>query len=111
MPCPYGCGALAFRDVKDSVNVIGHDHERVQLDAGEMAGNVIPARLNQFATFVQPYLTAGHLPEQAFPTVRADRHEIRAGLRVVVPFQPNGLAMPPLGIAPHVWSTAPPALP
>src|SRR5688572_17227559 len=43
-----------------------------------------------------------NIPEQAEPIVGADRHEIRPGLRVVVPWQTNRAALMPRGLVKHL---------
>ena len=65
------------------VNVVGHYHENVQLNSREMKRDSAPAFLHHSARTAQTRPATLNPTEKACPTEGADRHEVRALLRVV----------------------------
>jgi hypothetical protein len=76
---PYRIGGLGFgRQYDYAVQVVGHNDERVQDDAGADGRGPQPFVPGEAAVFAQPDAAAGDLPEQTIPAVGADGHEIDA---------------------------------
>ncbi len=74
----------------DSVQVIGHDHPRVQFEMGKMLWNCLPAIPRYLLPFIQPHLPIHDLAHQALPTLDTDGHEIGPGRPVVATGQAYG---------------------
>ena len=97
-----GCFAPTY----DSMKVIWHDDEGLQFSQREMARDILPTTLGDFARVIQPHFSIHDFAEQAFPSPRADRHEIRAGLGIVMSLQADGVAMVSLRVVSHHRSLA-----
>jgi len=95
--CPYSAG-----NHNDSVDVIGHDNERVKSDVGVMIRQVIPARLDSRAEGLKTDLAANDVAQDTLVVLDADGHEISTGLGVVVALQADGSATMLLNSALHV---------
>src|SRR3990172_7570162 len=89
MPCPYK---------HNSMHVVGHHHDDIRYGVWKMRRDFLPTCLDDFSGIVHSHLTIHHLAEQTSAVLRADGDEIRARLRVVVPFEPNRTAAAFLGI-------------
>jgi hypothetical protein len=85
----------------DRMDVVGHDHERVQFHIGPQDCRAQPLLLHDGAERAEMHVIIRDLPEQAFPAVRTDRQVIRTGPRIVVALQPDGPAAVDLRIVPH----------
>ncbi len=64
--------------------MIGHDNECIDIDVRIMGRDFIPNRLNHPTRIVQPHVPIHNFPEQAFPFLGADGHEIGPGLGIIV---------------------------
>lgn len=86
---PYDWG---LDDKKNTVNMVGHHHQRVQRHLWKMIGNLIPAGLGRSTRIIQPHLAINDITEQAFMPMRTNGDEIRPGRGIIVSRKPNGLA-------------------
>jgi hypothetical protein len=66
--------------------MIGHDHKFVGGDTRIKRRQVIPYRFNHSPRVIQSYVPVHHITQQTGATLRADRHEIRTSLRIIVSF-------------------------
>ena len=116
-PCPVatihfkaGTGACPY-DPYDSVEMVGHNHVAINFDTRVMIRQRLPCRLHQSPCIVQEHFPFPDLPEQGLPPLRAHRHKIRPGLRVIVIPQADGPATMNVRIvfhlAPHLSPTTP----
>ena len=86
--------------------MIRHYDERVQADAGPEAGATQPFLPGDAAPFVQADRAGGNVSEQAFPAVCAQRHEIRAGARIIVTAEAYGTAVVFVAVERHIGRSA-----
>jgi len=89
------CRCRGWRDDDDAVDVVRHHDERVQPYGGKMRRDRAPNGLGRHPGVVQAHPAVHDFPEQFAAAVRADRDEVRAGQRVVVPAQSERLATMP----------------
>lgn len=94
-PCDTG------GDDDDPVQMVWHNHERVQFRVGKMVRNIQPALYDKASRVIQPHLAVNHVTEQDFPVVRTDRHEVSPFLPVIIIAQTDGLPMVFLRVEPH----------
>jgi hypothetical protein len=50
----------------DSMNMIGHNHKRIQFGLQKMVWNFMPYKFNRLSYLIQSYFTINKIPEQAF---------------------------------------------
>ena len=81
---PYG-----FIDHDDAVNMVRHDHEGIQGDAGVMRRQGLPYPMQHPPGVVQVHAPIGEDAEPGRAPVRADGDEIGARLPVIVFGQAN----------------------
>src|ERR1700726_1968135 len=75
-----------------SVHVVGHYNEGVQINAVVMRRQLIPGLLHDRAHFTQSHIAVDDCPEEHGAIMYASLDEIRAGLRIIVAWQPPGAA-------------------
>ena len=90
-------GRPGGRPLRDStmakmLEMVGHHHPFVQLDFMPNFAGLHPFAGNDVPEGVQPHFPVVYIAEQAGAPLRAERDEIRARLRVVPSFQPDGFA-------------------
>jgi hypothetical protein len=61
------------------MNMIGHDHERINLNAGVMVWHFVPRRLNHPPDLIHDRLAVANLAEETLTVLGADGDEIRVG--------------------------------
>ena len=83
------------------MNMIGHRYKCININPGIMSWQFFPHRFNHPPSIVQPHLVIDKLPKEAFSVLRADGNEIRPGLAVIVPTEPDGSAVGFFWIRPH----------
>jgi hypothetical protein len=83
------------------MDMIWHDHVRIQRHVGNMLWNVSPTLHPNLPVRVQSHLAAHDLAEQALVAMRANRNEIRAGRCVVVPAKADRMSMVLERVVPH----------
>jgi len=74
----------------DTVDMVRHDHKRIQFDIGAEDAGANPFFVNNSSKRIHSHLPTHHLAKQTHPTLRADRNEIRARLGVIVTLQADG---------------------
>ena len=90
------------------MNVVGHDHERVQVQFAPDLLGCQPFREDDLPPGVPPHFAIDHLTQQALAAVHADRHEVGTGRGIVESGQPDRLAMVFVRIiADHLSSISP----
>ena len=67
--------------------MIGHDDKGINIHARVVKGQFPPDILHHPAGLVEVQGSVKDLPQQAFPVLRADRHEVGPGLGIVIAFQ------------------------
>jgi hypothetical protein len=67
-------------DYDDPVKMVRHYNEFVCFDVRISGGQIIPYVLDHLSRIIQPHFPINNIPEQAFPVLCADSHEIRPGL-------------------------------
>ena len=80
-------------DHNDSVHMIWHYHERIQFRSGKPAWQCLPNRPHHPSGIIQPHLSAIRTSQRARPIPRADRHEVRPWLGIVMSLEADGAAM------------------
>jgi len=85
MPCP-------FLDGEDAVEVIGHYHESLERDGGEVVGNIEPATASNFTGWSQMDHVILNLAEGAQFSERTNGYKIKAALGVVEVREADGAA-------------------
>ena len=83
--------SIAYDD--DAVNMIRHNHKEVRYDLATDLAGPPPFLRNDLTQGIETHLAVNDLPEHAFPVLRADAYEIRAGLCVVIARQADGAAV------------------
>jgi len=58
-----------------------------------MNRNLCPKTMGHTSIFGHLHFTIHHIPQYALPIMNANRDEIRAGLRIIIPFQSYGPAV------------------
>ena len=66
------------------VNMVRHDDELIDPNLADVVREILPGGIDFVPELVQQHRAIDDLAEQAPPTDRACRHEVRAGRRVVV---------------------------
>ena len=74
------------------MNMIRHDHERVQFDMRIMLRQLLPCRFHDPACFTQNDMILNDVAQDAGSVANTDRHEIRPRLGVIVLSQAQGSA-------------------
>ena len=80
-------GACPYED-NDAVDVVGHHDKGIHIYT-VVSWQLAPHGLHHLSRFGQDHPPVDNAAEHAFAILRADRHEIRAGLRVVESRQPD----------------------
>jgi hypothetical protein len=88
----------------DSVEMVGHNHMDIDLNARIMRRQLIPRRLHHSARIVQTYFTIRKAPEKAFSSLHAHRNEIGPFRGIVIPLKADRAPMMYLGIESHPLS-------
>ena len=83
---------------KDTVQMVGHHHKCVRQQMGKTRRQSEPFVPHQGTRAVQNHHTIDHIAKHTGAVVGANRHKIRARLRIVVVFQPDGTAMVNIGV-------------
>ncbi len=65
------------------MNMIGHNDEFIQFNAGIMVRQIQPTFSDNFRRFFLDQLAIDNLAEIMFPAVRADRNKIGAWRRII----------------------------
>jgi hypothetical protein len=89
------------RDHDNAMYVIGHNDKCIRFGVREMVRNCEPTFLHNAPQGVQLHLALNHIPKETQAVMNANRHEIRAMLRVIVPLQPNGAAVVGIWVEGH----------
>jgi len=97
MPGPTGvagsCGiafpVIAFPKQQDPMNMVRHDHKRIELHLGEMSWNFFPAARHGLSRKVTLHYPVQDLTEETRVAARANGDKVHAGLSVVVPRKPQ----------------------
>ena len=76
----------------DSVNMVEHDYEGVEINAVVMPPQLVPCLPHDHAHFIQSDIAADDLTEEHDTILRADGDEIGAGLRIIIGPQSQGAA-------------------
>lgn len=84
-----GTMAAVLHDPHDAVEMVRHDHERVQPDVRARRCCLVPFHLHDAPGLCQVHHAVPDFPEQRQPIPRADGHEIRAGRAVIEKGQAN----------------------
>ena len=83
-----GTGACPYEN-DDAVHMVGHDDKRVYIDARVTLRQFAPYCLDHLAGAVQDHFPTGYLAEHSLPVLRADGHEIRSGLSIIIRGKPD----------------------
>ena len=75
------------------MEMVGHQHERVQARERKMLGHGLPTRDHQFTARVQLHGIVGDVAKQTFAVVGAQGEEIGSELGVIVPLHTDRMAM------------------
>lgn len=75
------------------MQVVRHDDEGIERDFRSDFGSSFPFDRNDPSSFIEAHLGVDHLAEKAPAIVGADRHEVAAGLGIVVFAEANRAAM------------------
>ena len=75
-------------DCNDAVNVVRHKDIITQFDMRKLPFRLVPPTVDHFTCLVQNHLIVDDLAEKTLPILRANRHEITSGLRIIVSLQP-----------------------
>jgi hypothetical protein len=86
------CRGAPDRNEDDTVKMIRHDHEFVDLDRCKFTVQFKPPSFNHPPGVIQSHLTRRYVAEQTRPILCADGHEIRSRLSVIVTHQPDRAA-------------------
>ena len=92
----------------NSVNMIGHDYERIQTYMRIVIGQIVPGGGNKSPVLVRTHFPIHHITEQGPAIVGADGYEIRTWLRIVETSQSYGSSMASIWIERHVRALATP---
>ena len=75
------------------MHVIRHHHKHIQPHVRVMLRQPLPHPRHHPTRGIHLHRAVGNVPEQKHPTLRTDRHRIRARLRVVIPLQSQRLTI------------------
>lgn len=90
---PYTTGVMS--DGYDSVNMVGHDYERIHYQGWSYNLRPEPFGTNDYTVFVQHHFSIRNFPKQMLPPIGADRdEECRTG-GIIKPLQAWGFAALP----------------
>jgi hypothetical protein len=89
---PYGI-INTTHDHDHRVRVVRHYDERIQRDARAYDGRTFPFVGHDVAPRIQHHRAIDHMAEKAPSFMRADGHEVRTVLRVIVIAQADGSAV------------------
>ncbi len=81
--CPY-----VVIDHNDCVDVVGHDNVGVNRDTVVVRLQAHERLFHHPSSVVQEHLASDDFAEKGLATLRDDRDEVRAGLRVVIALEP-----------------------
>lgn len=73
--------------------MVRHDHERLQSDTRKMSGDFKPALANDSPKMGEMNAAVFNSAEEASFFMGADRHEIQAGLSVVISLETDGTTL------------------
>jgi len=90
-----------MREREDAVEMIGHDDEGVEFQAGEAIWKRQPLRSGNFAKGSELNSAACHFTEKIGVIHRTHRHEIGSGSRIVVPCETEGFPLGQIGEIVH----------
>jgi hypothetical protein len=93
---------VAGQQVDDAVDMVRHDHEGIDFDAGVCPGNFVPGRLHHVGRRGGTHLAVDDLAEQRSPVLDADGDDVETGGAVVVAFEADGAAVMAFGVVWHV---------
>ncbi len=68
------------------MHVVGHDHERVQLDLAPELRRPQPFLPDRLAIAIEQHLPIDNLAKEALTVVRNQSKEVGAGLGVITPY-------------------------
>ncbi|MGB9634530.1 MAG: hypothetical protein ACPL8I_14425, partial [Chloroflexaceae bacterium] len=88
-------------DPQNAVDVIRHNHERIQFHMGKMHGNVQPTLFGNTSGTVQLHPSFAYLPKEVRSVVSDNGNEICPDPSVIVPFQANATAVVTFGVVIH----------
>ena len=74
-------------DDNDAVHVIRHENVSIQFDLGKFFLCLVPPTGHHPSRLIQNHLVFDDVAEKTLPVLRANRHEITSGLRVIVSCQ------------------------
>ncbi len=80
MPGPHGFVGKH----QHPMNMVWHDHKRIQFHFREVAWNLIPAARHRLTRVIAHHFPVQNRAEEVGVAARADRHEVGAGLCVIV---------------------------
>jgi hypothetical protein len=83
------------------MDVVGHDDEMVDVDAGVEQRDFVPDRLYHASSMVRDQGVIYDVAKQARPVLRDDGDEVLARFGVVVTSQPDRPAVAPLRVVTH----------
>jgi hypothetical protein len=89
------------RQHHNPMHMIGHHHKLINIHTRIALWQFIPHLLHHPSGLGQPHLPVHDLPQQAFPILRAHRHEIRPRLGIIIPAKADGTPAVPTWIVPH----------
>ena len=92
------CFAGPIGQFDDTMEVVGHDGERVNLDMSIMSRNAMPVCMRNPSVRVHDHPAIRDLPEPWMAILCAERHEIQAGQCVIVGAFPDAEAMVTSGV-------------
>src|SRR5437773_9558050 len=81
--------------MEDAVHVVRHDHELIHPHMWEVAWNSQPELLRDQSGRVEANYARPDFAKQWRPSLRTDRHEVRAALTIVMTGKPNGSTADP----------------
>ncbi len=85
MPGPLGILA----EQQHAMNMVGHDHKRIELHLGKMLRDLFPAKHHRVSCRVAQHFPLHNITEKASMGAAADGHEISVGLTVIVVGKPQ----------------------
>ena len=86
MPGPgWLAGGLGLiPEQQHAMNMVWHDHGRIEFYVGKVKRNLLPKASNRLAGGVEQHRSIQDLAEKAGVAARADSHEVGAGLSIIV---------------------------
>ncbi len=67
--------------------MVRHNDPRIQIDILELIIQPFPRCIHNIAVSVQHHLSVHQIPEQAFPVLRVNSHEIGPGTCIIIPYK------------------------